>query len=686
MIKPGTLEVNARQNHLHITPHRADTVGFTRRGGLQVTSIFSYLDAFAQRRQRNKMELEGERVRSENSSPDIRFGAFKVNLARQEVLKHGTRIRLKGQAFSVLTRLLKEPGEPVGRDELRRMLWPEGTFVDFDHSLNAVVNRLRSQLSDSAEEQHYIETVPGIGYKFVGSIQPMPCVPGAAQPPEPEIKDEVMPQPTMLLWRSGNGKLWSTIGAVSAVAGVLILAMNTAHSSRSVVLLPFHNLAKDPQQEFLADGITDALTTELGQFSDLQVISETSAMCYKHTNKPLGAIAQELRVNYLVEGSVVAFGNRVRVNVSLVRSQPDRHLWSKSYEMDLSEAISTEADVAQAIATEVNAKLTPNRSAARISTKTVPADAYESYLKGKYMLAKGTEVSIRKSIEYFKETIARAPNYADAHAALAESYCSLSTIYAPPSEVMPLARQAADRAVQLDESLSEAHAVRGRIATLYDWNWRVAERHLRKAIDLNGSSASAHVGYVDFLVARRRYDEAFSEAKRAQALDPISLSNSVELQLDLFDSERFDALATYAAKALELDPEFPWAHTLLGWVRAREGRLPEGLAHAERGMRNGSSFEQGLLLAEIQLMAGQRKAAESRLSELLERRKTGYVCAHAVGALHSALGLKEQALQWLERAYQERSDCMPFLQKDPATVALRADPRFQELIRKVQGE
>jgi tetratricopeptide (TPR) repeat protein len=372
--------------------------------------------------------------------------------------------------------------------------------------------------------------------------------------------------------------------------------------------------------------------------------------------------------------------------VGLVQAQPDQHLWSKSYEIDLGEALSTEADIAQAIATEVSAKLIRNRSPSRIGTKTVPADAYESYLKGKYMLAKGTEVSIRKSIEYFKETIARAPDYADAHAALAESYCLLSTIYAPPSAVMPKARQAADRALQLDDSLSEAHAVRGRIATLYDWNWRVAERHLRKAIDLNGSSASAHVAYVIFLVARRKYDEAFSEVKRAQALDPISLSNSVELQQDLFDSERFDALATYAAKALELDPELAWAHTLLGWVQAREGRLPEGLAHAERGFRNGSSFEQGMLLAEIQLMVGQRKAAESMLSRLLEQRKKAYVCAHAVGALYSALGLKEQALRWLETAYQERSDCMPFLQKDPPTASLRADPRFQELVRRVQGQ
>lgn len=625
---------------------------------------------------------------SEKSSPTVRFSAFEVDLAHREVLKHGTKVRINGQAFSVLARLLSEPGQPVSRDELRRMLWPEGTFVDFEHSLNAVINRLRAQLNDSAEEQHYIETVAGIGYRFVGAIQPILSSGEGAEPINQRTGNGLAPQPTTVLWHRGNVRLWSVIGALSALAVVLGLAIKThsSHSSRSLVLLPFQNLANDPHQEFLADGITDALTTELGRSADLQVISETSAKRYKHTNKRLRTIAQELGVNYLVEGSVVHFGNRVRVNVGLVQAQPDRHLWSQSYEIDLGEVLSTEAEIAQAIATEVSAKLIRNRSPSRISTKTVPADAYESYLKGKYMLAKGTEVSIRKSIEYFKETIARAPDYADAHAALAGSYCSLSTNYAPPSAVMPKARQAADRALQLDDSLSEAHAVRGRIATLYDWDWRVAERHLRKAIHLNSSSASARVAYVNFLVARRKYDEAFSEVKTAQGLDPISLSNSVELQQDLFDSERFDAVASYAAKALELDPEFPWAHTFLGWARAREGRFPEALSHAERGVRNGSSCEQTTLLAEIQLMAGQRRAAESRLSELLEKRKEGYVCGHAVGALYSALGLKEQALKWLETAYQERSDCMPFVQRDPATVALRAEPRFQELVRRVQAQ
>jgi TolB-like protein/Tfp pilus assembly protein PilF len=568
------------------------------------------------------------------------------------------------------------------------VLWPEGTFVDFEHSLNAVMNRLRSQLSDSAEEQHYIETLPGLGYRFLGLVEAIPS--GNGDKPANQLlpANEVAPQPATASRPRADVKLWRAIGIVSTLAVLLILTLKfqTTHSSHSLVLLPFHNLANDPKQEFLADGITDALTTELGRSPDLRIISKTSADCYKHTAEPLTTIAKELRVNYLVEGSVTPFRDRVRVTVRLAQAQPDRYLWSKSYEIDLSGAPEREAEIAQTIASEISAKLTRNPSLLRTNTKLVSAEAYEAYLKGRYMLGKGTEDSIHRSSKYFEEAIARAPDYADAHAALAESYCALSTIYAAPSEVMPKARKEAERALQLDGNLSEAHAVRGRIATLYDWNWQVAERHLKKALDLNPSSASAHVAYFDFLVIRGRYDEALSEVKKSQALDPVSLSNSVELLLGLFDAGRFDALPVYAAKSLEIDPEFSWAHTLLGWIRAREGRFSEGLADLERGYRTGSSSEQSTLLAEAQLIAGDRKAAESRLSELVENRKKGYVCAHAVGALYSALGLKEEALKWLEIAYRERSDCMPFLRNDPETAALHSDPRFLALVRRVQGQ
>jgi tetratricopeptide (TPR) repeat protein len=250
---------------------------------------------------------------------------------------------------------------------------------------------------------------------------------------------------------------------------------------------------------------------------------------------------------------------------------------------------------------------------------------------------------------------------------------------------MPEARKAADAALRLDDSLSSAHAVRGKIATLYDWNWQNAERHLRRAIALNGSLASAHVAYVDLLVARGKYEEAAGEVSKAQMLDPVSLANSTDLMLDAFDAEKFDVLDVSARKSLEIDPDFSWAHTLLGWVAAHNGNTSDGLAQAERGARTATSSEQLALLGEVQLMATQKRAAQETLEKLLAQRRNRYVCGHAIALLCGAMGRKQEALEWLETAYRERSDCMPILKRDPATAALHMEPRFQRLVRQVDG-
>ena len=459
----------------------------------------------------------------------------------------------------------------------------------------------------------------------------------------------------------------------------------TSERIRSMAVLPLRNLSGSSDHDFLAEGFTDAITTELGRSPDLHVISETSASVYKHTPKPLRTIAHELRAQYVVEGAVVPIGHQIRVNVRLVQAEPDRYLWSKSYDVDLGEAPRVEADIAEAIASEIHAKFTPRPNAAEAAVTTVSASAYEAYLKGKYMLARGTEESIRKAIDYFRTSIAEAPRYADAYVGLAESYTALSTTYAPPNQVMPEARQAAEIALRLDDTLSAAHAIRGKIATVYDWNWQDAEKHLKKAIELNGSLASAHVAYVDLLVARGRYEEVAGEVRKAQMLDPVSLANSVDLQLDAFDAEKFDLMTVCARKALEIDPNFSWAHTLMGWVAARKGNVSDGLARAEQGARSATSFEQFSLLGEVQLMAGRRRAAQNSLEKLIAQRRKSYVCGHAIGSLYAAMGRKEEALQWLETAYRERSDCIPFLKRDPASTALRMEPRFQRLLRQVHG-
>ena len=652
---------------------RCDSTSHAGALALDGNEVLSYYSA-------ENNDRTGEDVQRGDSGRTVRFGPFELHPDRRELCKQGVKIRLAGKAYLVLMRLLERPGEPVSREELRLVLWPNGTFVDFDHSLNAVVNRLRSQLQDSAESQHYIETVPGVGYRFVGSLQGslLPVEAARQDGASCSVPDEPPRNRTILL-------RVAAVLSICAVAVVITIAARQTVVPHSLVLLPFQNLSSSPENDFLAEGFTDAIATELGRSSGLNVISPTSGLLYKRSSKPLRTIAEELHAQYVVEGAVLPMNSHARVNVRLVHAAPDRYLWSKSYDVDLDGAARMEIEIAQAIASEINAELLPRPQSVSSSVSSVSASAYEAYLKGKYMLARGTEESIRKSIDYLRTSIVESPDYANAYAALAESYTALSTVYAAPNEVMPEARNAADTALRLDDTLSSAHAIRGKIAILYDWNWQDAEKHLRKAIALNGSLASAHVAYVDLLVARGRYEEAAGEVRKAQMLDPVSLANSTDLVLDAFDAEKFDVLDVSARKALEIDPDFSWAHTLLGWVAARKGNISDGLAQAERGARNASSFEQLALLGEVQLMANRKQAAQDTLEKLMAQRRNRYVCGHAIALLCGAMGRKEEAMQWLETAYRERSDCMPFLKGDPATAAMHMEPRFQRLVRQVDG-
>jgi serine/threonine-protein kinase len=316
--------------------------------------------------------------------------------------------------------------------------------------------------------------------------------------------------------------------------------------------------------------------------------------------------------------------------------------------------------------------------------QAIPTPAYEAYLKGKFVQAKGTQESIYQSIAYFEQAIKTAPDYASAHAALSQSYCALSTSYAAPRDVMPKARSAANEALRIDNSLAEAHSMMGRIAALYDWNWTAAEKHLQRSVDLNPSSALARVNRATFLAARGRVSEAVSEIGKAHELDPTSLQNEVDLELNLFDANRLDLLREHARKALQFDPGFPFGHTLLGWTLAHEGMLAEGIAHATRGSRDGGSPVQVAILGALQVMAGQREAAKGLLSDLQKQRIGRYVCAHEIAGLEAALGQNDNALNSLEVAYQERSDCMPFLHADPMMKSLRSYPRFQALLHRIE--
>ena len=375
-----------------------------------------------------------------------RFGAFEFDPRAKQLRKHGHTIRLQGQPLEILGLLLERPAEVVLREELRARLWPEDTFVDFEHSLNAAVNKLREALGDDANIPRFIETVPRRGYRFIAPVEGvLPAsapdstnqyVPTANQ----EAIDLTAEKPAEVPAPSGprpqRRTFWLAFFACALLVAFLVgfdvgglrqRFFGRADSSgiRSLAVLPLENLSHDPEQEYFADGMTEALTTELAQISALKVISRTSVMQYKGTKKPLPQIAKELGVDAVVEGAVQRSGDKVEITVRLIHAPSDRHLWAKSYERGLRDVLELQREAAHAIADEIKAKLTPPEMARLASARSINSEAYEDYLKGRFLLSTYIESNVRKGIAYFQQAIQKDPNYALAYAGLANSYISL---------------------------------------------------------------------------------------------------------------------------------------------------------------------------------------------------------------------------------------------------------------------
>ena len=414
-------------------------------------------------------------------APSARFGPFEVDFRAGELFKDGRKVRLQEQPFRILAMLLEHTGGTVTREELHQRLWPNDTFVDFDHGLNNAINRLRETLCDSAENPRYIETLPRRGYRFVASVELIS--PAAALEPV-----EVLSETAASLEPSGGAlrqasnergtSAWpprmrrlTFVAAFTSVLLAVVLVFNFGKLRtrvfsaepmpriQSIAVLPFENLTGDPGQEYLVDGMTDELTTRLAQISSWKVISRTSAMQYKATKKLLPQVARDLNVDAVVEGSVTRSGRRVRITAQLIQATTDRHLWANSYEQDLGDILSLQGEVARDITDRVRVRLNPREEERLAQARPVVPDAYENYLKGLYYLQKWTSEDSNKASDYFQKAIQCDPTYAAAYSALAASYRNIAFLNpVRPREAFGLAETAARKALQLDESLGDAHA------------------------------------------------------------------------------------------------------------------------------------------------------------------------------------------------------------------------------------
>jgi TolB-like protein/DNA-binding winged helix-turn-helix (wHTH) protein/Tfp pilus assembly protein PilF len=631
----------------------------------------------------------------------VRFGVFEVDLAAGELRKHGIRIKLRGeQPFQVLSILLEHPGEVVTREELCKKLWPTDTFVDFEHSLATAIGKIREALGDSADNPRYIETLPRRGYRFIASVTVLSADPLNADPlnkVEPATRDIPGAKDHGQVELAGkaevpNAQPWSRAWKISGFALVLALVILLAwivHSAsrpssniRSLAVLPLESLSGDASQDYFADGMTDELITDLGQISALRVISRTSVMPYKRVHKSLPQIAHELSVDAVVEGTVLRSGEQVRITAQLIQAPADKHLWAESYEGDLRDTLALQKKVARAIAEQIRINLTPQEQTVLKNVKVVNPEAYEAYLKGRYFWNKRTADGLKKAIDYFNQAIEKDPNYAQAYTGLADSYALLGDWeygVLAPREAFPRAKAAATKALELDNTLGEAHTSLAFSLDLFDWDWASAEREFRRAIELNPGYATAHHWYAWHLSEMGRNSEAIAEMRKAENLDPLSLIISADVAEILLVAHSYDKAIEQSRKTIDMDPNFAVAHYELGQALVQKHMYKEAIAELQKAIElSGGSTTCTSNLAFAYAASGRRKEALKILSDLKNRSKQN---ASEIALMYVGLDEKNQAMSWLEKAYEERFN--PSILLRPAFDPLRSDPRFQNLVRRI---
>ena len=451
---------------------------------------------------------------------------------------------------------------------------------------------------------------------------------------------------------------------------------------RALAVLPLENLSRDPEQEYFAEGLTEALITTLAKIGELRVVSRTSAMLYKGVRKPLREIARELEVDAIVEGTVLRAGRRVRVTAQLIDAPKEMHLWAESYERDLRDVLALQAEVAQAIAREIRVKLTPVDQARFAEVRAVDPDAYEAYLRGRYHWNRRPS-EFAKAIQCFQEAIAKDSTYVAAYAGLADCLSGLNVWgIVPASEGSVKAKALAQKALEMDHSSAEAH-VSLAFATMYHYDFLTAEREFERAIELNPRYTLAHQLFGWYLCTMDRYEEAYTEFQRAIRLDPLSSVIHAMLGNVLIYARRYDQALKQCAKALELDPTSGPAHLGLGWAYRCKSLYEPAIARLRRACEFYPGSTPIGVLGEVYAAAGYRGEAQKILEQLQELSKQRYVTPYVVARIHVTLGEKDEALQWLEVAYQQRAEWMVLLKVDPCLDGLRPDPRFQDLIRRM---
>ena len=625
---------------------------------------------------------------SEGEHTLLRFGVFDVDPKSGELRKAGVEINLPPQPAKVLVLLATRAGQLVTREELREQIWGKETFVDFEHGLNSCIKQIRATLDDHPEAPRYIETRPRRGYRFIAPVHEV-----SARAETSRALPEGLPSPR----RVGARRFWiAVVGLVPTLFAIgyfarLAFPRHAALPADKIMLavLPFENLTGDSRQEYLSDGLTEEMITQLGRMhpEQLGVIARTSAMQYKKTQKGMDQIGRELGVAYVLEGSLRRAGDRVRVSAQLIQVRDQTHLWAESYERDLRDILALQSDVAQAIAREIDLTLSPQQQARMAGARPIDPRAYELYSKGRYFWNKRSEGGYRRAIQYFQQAIARDSEYAPAYAGLADAYAllgSMPNVELPRSEAMPRARTAAIKALALDEGLAEAHTSLAFVQMHFDWDWSAAEREFTRALQLNPGYPTAHHWYAFWLLAHGRAEEALQEARAAQRLDPLSLIINTDVGEMLYYGRRHDEAIEQGRRALEIDSAFALAHRVLGFAYLAKRQFAPAIEELRTTARlSGGQLDLVAVLGLAYAEAGRRAEARKLLKTLERASQQRPDLSHSIALVLAGLGEKDQAFARLEQAYQAHDGSLILLQVNPLLDPLRSDARFQDLVRRV---
>lgn len=643
------------------------------------------------------------------------FGPYHADTVGLELRKCGIRIRLQPKPFQVLKVLLARPGQSVSREELKKLLWAPDTFVDFDHGLNTAVNKIREALSDSAADPRYLETLPN-GYRFIGdvtedrggdnfagaigntssaitgslAVTTPAAAPETVLPSEPALVRHQTDHTHNIPWRR---RYLSLAFALASSLAIVFLAFHipqkvfgtSAAPIQSLAVLPLKNLSGDASQQYFSDSMTDELITQLAKISTLRIASSASVVRYKNTAASAMEISRDLKVDALVEGSVVRTADKIRVTAQLVDARTDRHIWAEDYEGSLRDVLVLQNDIATAIAHSVKAKVAPADSLKVSLPRQVDPRAYDSYIRGRgYWLRSNTanEVpgDIERSGELFQQSVRYDPSFALAYSGLADYYGTKAAEgLMPADDGWRESEQASRRALAIDDRLAEAHCALAAKMMFYDWNWAGAERELRRGLELDNHYANLHTLYSHLLSYTGRFDESIIEARRAEELDPLAQRFAVQRALRF--SRRFDLFLAEVNKAFDRNPAR--IHKERAFVYGAEKKYPEEVHETDQQLRLEGCVPCADRLARAYARGGYSGWLHEKLKQLNEISKDGDARPFEHAELFAAMGNKDMAMHYLEQGYREHTAQLVRLQVNPAYDDMRTDPRFRDLIHRI---